>query len=262
MCSLIFLRGVQSMNSHPQCSYHNFDIYLPFFKPLITHNSLESRRWIICKQTFWNYYLKKKEKLRSLGGSVYSFGRCKENTVRTCDCSSSRSEKVHPGLRRSHRLASSEPRAGGGTSAQQKHRFRIKKNQTFYFHRWTERMLQPQTDLSQVFVPLLFSPAAALPTQPVRSSAHHVPMVLLQNQSLQQALVPVRLCGPRHIWGREVAAAHLRRVGQPLDALFPHQMTWEVGNRGKCKEGKITPCLECKCGPSLKNDPSLTCHEI
>lgn len=60
---------------------------------------------------------------------MYSFGRYKENTVRTCDCSSSRSEKVHPGLRRSHRLASSEPRAGGGTSAEQKHKLKKKKIQ-------------------------------------------------------------------------------------------------------------------------------------
>lgn len=109
------------------------------------------------------------------------------------------------------------------------------------------RRSNPKTDLSEVLVPVLFSPAAEQPEQPVCSFWLHLVLVLLLQQSLHQRLVSVQLRDPSSFRGREVVTVRvcLPLLRQALDALLAHQMTcrsWiERGHDGD---------LICVCGQS------------
>lgn len=80
----------------------------------------------------------------------------------------------------------------------------------------------PHTDLSEIFVSFLLSPAAVQQEQPVCRF-----LFLLLHQSLQQALYD-----PCCFWGREVDTLTLWLL-QRLDALLSHQMTWGLGRNVK-----------------------------
>lgn len=141
-------------------------------------------------------------------------------------------KRIRLAFRWSHCLAVSKPEEAGLTSIMQRWNGEIHVTMTSYFQNiWTDKLEErhnPQTDLSEIFVSVLFSPAAAQPKQPVCTLWHRLFLVLLLHQSLHQTLVPVQLCEPGCFWGWEEVAVCLLQLRQALDALLSHQMTWEV----------------------------------
>lgn len=80
----------------------------------------------------------------------------------------------------------------------------------------------PHTDLSEILVSFLFSPATAHAQQPACGAGHRPFLAPLWHHSLRQALR-----GPRGPWEAEVVTfgVGLPQHGKALDALLPHQVT-------------------------------------